>query len=124
MFRLLFPLCLLLAACATPQEKCASALQQDRQTIDALIEETQANIARGFRYEIEPRSVTVGVRYCSRSSNVGFCMNNASPATVRRAVAIDPAEQARKLAALKAQKARLDSAQCRPDGIRLLGAAS
>lgn len=54
----LFPL-LLLTACGTPQEQCINRNTRDLRTIQALVNETQANIARG--YAIEEYTVYVPV---------------------------------------------------------------
>lgn len=120
MYRIVLSACLVLAACGTPQEKCARSVESDLSTVTALIDETQADITRGYRYVYETRGIDVGFRYCSRSSNFGMCFDNSSSNTVRRAVAIDPAEEQRKLAGLQDQKARLEAAECRPDGARLM----
>jgi len=37
-----------LAACATPQERCISSATADLRTLEALIGETRATLARGF----------------------------------------------------------------------------
>lgn len=122
MTRILLIACLALAACGTPQEQCARSVDRDLRTVTSLIDETQANLRRGYRYVYETRNTHVGFRYCSRSSNFGMCFDNSAPSTVRRAVAIDPAQEKRKLASLNSQQARLQSAQCRPDGARILAA--
>lgn len=54
----LFPL-LLLTACGTPQEQCINRNTRDLRTIQSLVDETQANIARG--YAIEEYTVYVPV---------------------------------------------------------------
>ena len=50
---------LLLAACGTPQEQCINRNTRDLRTIQKLVDETQANIARG--YAIEEYTVWVPV---------------------------------------------------------------
>lgn len=121
MYRLVLPACLLLAACGTPQENCARNVQRDLRTIEGLIEDTETNLQRGFAYEYETRDVNIGFRYCSGYSNLGFCLDNPGSSTVRRAVAIDPLEEQRKLDGLLVQKQRLETAQCRADGARIIG---
>lgn len=48
-FALTLPL--LLVACGTPQERCISTATRDLRTLNGLIEDSQANLARGFAYE-------------------------------------------------------------------------
>jgi hypothetical protein len=42
---------LLLAACGTPQEQCINRNTRDLRTVEKLIKETEANIARGYALE-------------------------------------------------------------------------
>jgi hypothetical protein len=48
MRRTLLILPLLIAACATPREQCINDVTRDLRTISGLVNETQANITRGF----------------------------------------------------------------------------
>lgn len=114
---------LTLVACGTPQEQCSKAVTKDIRTVDILIRETQGNLARGFRYETEYRNTNFGLSLCTGRSNVGFCYDNRGPTTVRRAVAIDPEQEQRKLAALQDQKSSLLQAQCQPNGARIMAKA-
>lgn len=59
MRRLLCLTLLGLTACGTPQEQCIQRNTRDLRTIDALVTETRANIARG--YAIEEYTVQVPV---------------------------------------------------------------
>lgn len=59
MRRLLLPALLLLTACGTPQEQCINRNTRDLRTIQKLVDETQANITRG--YAIEEYTVLVPV---------------------------------------------------------------
>lgn len=54
---LALPLCLSLIACGTPQQQCISAATRDLSTVDGLIGETQANLARGYAYQDVVRTV-------------------------------------------------------------------
>ncbi|MEM1129503.1 MAG: hypothetical protein AAGH83_03175 [Pseudomonadota bacterium] len=104
-------LCLVtLTACGTQTEQCIRGQTQELRTINRLVGETEANIARGYRYETELRNSSVSVGFCTgypRSYGYwGFCGNNY-PRTVRRAVPIDPDIEARTLAGLKAKQAEL-----------------
>lgn len=118
MIRVFFalPLCIALAACGTPQDRCARGLERDLRTVNLLIDETEANLARGYRYETEIRNSNVGVSFCNRSRNVGFCWDNYGPRTVQRPVAIDPAQEQRKLKGLKARQAEIAALSCLPNG--------
>lgn len=120
MSRLALLLVIVLAGCGTPQERCQRGLQGEVRQLDQLIAETETNIARGFRYETEVRDVSFGFSYCSRSRNVGVCFDNRSPRTVRRAVAIDPQSERRKLAGLTERRADLAARTCRADGAVIL----
>ncbi|MCA0272032.1 MAG: hypothetical protein LCH69_08200 [Proteobacteria bacterium] len=104
---------LLLAACGTPQEQCIRPYTKELRQVDALIAETRANLARGYGYredrvtdwDYEPcywgRSVTPG-GISSRS----MCWEPYER-TVRTAVAVDPASEERKLAALTQRRTTL-----------------
>ena len=96
-----------IAACSTPQEACMSRIDRDLRTVTALIAETETNLARGYTYVVEPSRTRVGVSYCTRSSSrIGFCGSTANDVR-RRAVAIDPEAEARKLETLRNQQAKL-----------------
>lgn len=47
---ILLPLAML-AACATPREQCISSATRDTRVLSSLINETQANLARGYALE-------------------------------------------------------------------------
>lgn len=111
---------LLLAACGSPMERCERSIVREEQRLDALIAETETNLRRGYGYETETRDVSVGFSYCNRSRNVGVCFDNRTPRTIRRAVAIDPEAEQRKLAGLKDRKLALQSRSCRADGAMIL----
>lgn len=119
----------LLAACGTPQERCIGGVTRDLRTVDRLIEETEGNIRRGYAYQETTVYVTRWVR-CDgppRPPKEGqpaeppkprMCLDD-EPQTVRKAVAIDLAAEAKKLEGLKAKRAQLAKAaepairQCR-----------
>lgn len=107
MFRIVLLLCAFLAACASPVDRCIKSATTELRTVNALIAETEANIARGYRYVTEPRRVRVGVSYCSgRHGNIRFCGDSYND-VVRRPVAVDTAEETRKLASLKTKQTEL-----------------
>ena len=100
-----------LAACATPREACLRAAAGDLRTLDRLIAETEATIARGYAYASEPYTTTA-LEFClSRGAyrdgvNVGLAYCPVAETRYRdRPVAIDPAAERRKLAELRARRA-------------------
>lgn len=105
MYRYLIGLIIALAAC-TPHEQCVARHTKEIRTIDDLIAKTAGNIARG--YALEDRSqFQAGLALCTNhSNNIQFCTgHNTSPP--RKPVAIDLAAETRKLAQLKAKRAKL-----------------
>ncbi|MEM1428015.1 MAG: hypothetical protein AAGG09_01010 [Pseudomonadota bacterium] len=107
-----FTLCLL-AACASPREACLRAALSEVATLDRLIAETEANLARGYAIELEP-FVTTGVDFCfgrgayRHGFGTGFrYCNNVETRYREREVAIDPAAERRKLAELRKRRADL-----------------
>ena len=116
-------LTLILAACGTPQERCIRSATQEVRTLDRLIAETEANLARGYEYE--SREVVRHVwTWCNdyigrdRRPVRHMCFEPVFR-TVERPVAIDPEVEARKLDGLKTRRAALARraaagvAQCR-----------
>jgi hypothetical protein len=114
--RLPLILCALtLAACATPQERCVLNATKELRTVDGLIAESEANLARGYaierEYERRPR-----LTFCAGGirSNVGLSFCRDTDLYVRdRPVALDPEAERRKLALLRERKARLEVASSR-----------
>ena len=94
--RLLPLLLLLLAACAEPADRCARAISRDLRIVNALIDETRLNLARGYAYETEEARLRSGLVLCSGGGNVRFCTSNRSVPR-RVPVAVDPAAEQRKL---------------------------
>ena len=107
MLRAAILITLLLAACGTPEQRCQKAATRDLKTVNTLIAESEANIARGYRYENELRPVRVGIGFCS-GGTIRFCGSNDTD-VVRRPVAIDTNEERRKLESLKAKRAQLET---------------
>ena len=98
----------LVAACGTPQEQCIRAATRDVRTLDRLIAETEANLARGYTYE-EHEIVRHEWMRCDdwvRGTPVRMCFEPVWD-TVKRPVAIDPAAEQRKLDGLKARRKAL-----------------
>ena len=103
------------AACATPEQRCISKVSRELNTVNALIAETQENLARGYRIEIEvdyvPR-LTFCTGYGSwrgygrTYGGVNFC-EGVRRVERERQVAIDPVVERRKLANLQERQAAL-----------------
>lgn len=126
----LFALCLGLAGCGTPQERCIASVTRDLRVVDRLIAETEVNLARGYAMVDQTIFVTTW-NYCTGpvlvQPNAGgppvlvpgqMCLDDEAR-TVRRPVAIDPAAERRKLAGLQDQRRKILAragpaiAQCR-----------
>ncbi len=109
---------LALAACATPQERCISGARSEQANISAQIGIIEGNIARGYAIHRQNVPYTfIGTCYDNTRTRYS-CEKNATR-IVETPVAIDIAEERRKLAPLKgrlmAVQARMDAnvAQCR-----------
>jgi hypothetical protein len=105
----------LLVACGTPQEQCIRAATRDLRTVNALVKESEANLARGYAWEYYEVDRTVWV-ICDyyyaddgRRAYPRYCLDNVSD-TIRRPVAIDPAVEKRKLQNLKERQRALSRA--------------
>lgn len=109
---------LLLGACASvSRDQCLRAAVEDIRTLDRLIAETEAGLARG--YGIDRQDVPVlERRHCTGSSGSATCLET-DIVTVERPVAIDPAAEDRKVAKMRATRqaliprAMLQIAECR-----------
>ena len=98
---------LILAACATPQERCVNAATEDLRVVNALIAETRANIARGYAIVREPET-RVGIRFCTgRSNNLVLCTDNETT-NRERPVALDLDAERRKLRSLEEKRRELE----------------
>jgi hypothetical protein len=104
----LFGLCIaVLAACASPRERCIDTATQELRVIDALIAETRANIERGYAVAREP-GVRSRLVFCYDPPDEPFTFCPAYESTVvERPVAIDRAAERRKLASLQERRAEL-----------------
>ncbi|SDL27673.1 hypothetical protein [Aliiruegeria lutimaris] len=94
---------LALAGCATPRESCLSTAQRELATIDKLIAETQANLARGYALQREYYT-TSRVTMCAGSRRNSLAWNYCTVPETRvreEPVAIDRATEERKLRELK-----------------------
>jgi len=101
---------LLLAACASPLETCKQDAVKDLRIVQALIADTQATIDRGYAIQTETRTV-IYTNFCvgtgvGRNGNFSFC-NYPQPVTTKTPVAVDLAQETRKLRSLKKKEAEL-----------------
>ncbi|PZR00786.1 MAG: hypothetical protein DI533_09730 [Cereibacter sphaeroides] len=128
--RPLIPLLLLMAACGTPQERCINGVTRELRVINDLIQETELNLARGYRYdEITitrtfwvPCNPPIVVTQPNGSQQLiqpgGMCMDDEDE-VIRRREAIDPISEQNKLNGLKKRQMALAKAaepaiaQCR-----------
>ena len=94
---------LVLSACSA-RDICISQARSELRTLDGLIAETRAIVTRG--YAIEERTVPeeVFTRCRDEEGNLRPCWITV-PRTERRPVAVDIAEERRKLAQLEARRA-------------------
>lgn len=109
-----FPL--MLAACASPQERCIADTNRELNVINRLINETRGNVARGFAIEEQEELVVVnGTCEGETSEGVTFEFDCEKTETVSRRVpvAID----------LNAERAKLDSLEERQQLLRSQQAA-
>ncbi|WP_380054355.1 hypothetical protein ACFE33_13470 [Falsihalocynthiibacter sp. SS001] len=107
-----------LAGCATQQERCVNSATRDLRTVTGLVAETQANIARGFGYNVQRVPYTV-YETCYYAARRAYACPQTYTRTISTPVAIDIQEEKRKLASLQQRKTELESqvsewiAQCR-----------
>jgi len=110
---LLLSVCLTLAACATPQERCISNATKDLRTVERLITATERDLRRGFAVDRVPYTRTtfdLCLQQRKTSGNVTLGATTCRTVETRyREVprAIDRRAEQRKLADLKASRARL-----------------
>lgn len=104
--------CVLLAACATPQEACIGQANRDIRVLDRLIGETERDLARGYAIEDEVRHYRVW-RPCviepateTTERRVEWCFAHEER-VISREVAIDIPAETRKVAAMKQKRAEL-----------------
>lgn len=90
---------LALAACATPQEQCVANANRNLRTIEALIRETQGNLARG--YAIETRNVLTNERQ--------VCGHNSKGENIYCDIAVSDQQRVPVAVDLEAEQAKLNS---------------
>lgn len=95
---------LALSACATPREECEARVDTNIKALKQAIATSEANLARGYalRKDVSPR-----FRYglCTSNGNIETCLRNEY-VTKTVPVAIDLAEERRKLASAKTRLAQ------------------
>jgi len=106
---LAFALPLLLAACATPQQRCEIQATRDLRVVNQLIGETQATLQRGYALREEQRT-RVGTSICYGGGDdfgYGFCWGN-NTYTRTRPVAVNLDEERAKLQTLLQKREELE----------------
>lgn len=106
-------ICLLAAACATPQERCISDTTKELRTINSLIAETEGNLSRGYAIEretqVRPRLTFCAGSYRHRRIGAGVSFCSTDDIVQReRPVALDPQAERRKLAQLRERRSALE----------------
>ncbi|APX89505.1 hypothetical protein BV394_07070 [Brevirhabdus pacifica] len=105
----LLPLLGLLAACATPQQRCIAEGTKDLRVVRSLIDETRQNLDRGYAMTTETR-VTPQFRVCTGTragvAGVQGCWDNRV-SEQRKPVSIDLAAERRKLEELERKEREL-----------------
>jgi len=101
-------LVVLLSACVQNAGDCAREDRRELRTVEKLIAQTRADMARGYRQQDAGGNGSVNFCLGGGGSNVGvsFC---ADPTRQSRTVAIDMAAEERKLQALEARRLALQS---------------
>ncbi|WP_235829686.1 hypothetical protein [Frigidibacter oleivorans] len=106
---------LALAACGTPQEQCIGRATRDLRVLNDLIEDTRANVARGYAYEEytvrlsrwETCYTTVKTSDGKLVNRPYMCMEDYVD-TRRRPVSIDLAAEQRKLDSMLVKQRELN----------------
>jgi hypothetical protein len=105
------PFLALLAACATPQQRCISQATRDMEVVDQLIADIEGNLQRGFGlaretvYRTEFQDCTPAPTAKYPNPKPKMCPVPV-PETVTRPVAIDLAAESAKLASLEKKRAQ------------------
>lgn len=98
------PLLLALTACGqSPREACLAGATAERDTLDLLIQETEANLLRGYALEPQDASAS-GFKLCAGgNSQLSLCAERTKAAE-ERPVAINPLTERLKLANLRMRR--------------------
>lgn len=99
----------LAAACTDPHSACVDEATTDLRVVQDLIADTEATLERGYAIQTETRNVLY-TDFCIgtgiSNGNFQFC-NRSQPVTSSRPVAVDLAEERRKLRSLKRKEVEL-----------------
>ena len=101
--------CLVLAGCATPEQRCINEATRDLRTVNELIAETEANLSRGYAIVTET-DISPRLTFCTGyRDNVGISFCSGNQLIQRdRPVAIDREAEERKLVDLRGRRAALE----------------
>lgn len=106
----LLPTLLLLGACATERDQCLSDASRDLRIVDGLIEQSRANLARGYAIETG-QELRERPYYCYRTrpdgTRVARLCEDIDVVRTRRAVAIDLFDERQKLDSLLTERPAL-----------------
>lgn len=94
----------LLAACATPQEKCASNARSEHYMLQSQINKIQSNIARGYAVHKTREPFTV-MSTCRSPRGEYFTCPRTNYRVVEKPVSIDMDEQRLRLNELEVKRA-------------------
>jgi hypothetical protein len=104
---------LLLAACATPLERCESQATRDLRVVDALIAESQATLRRGYGFQTVQNTRPTAT-FCwgggygdDWGTGYGLCWGN-NTYTTREPVAVNLDEERQKLRGLLQKREELE----------------
>ncbi len=101
-----------LAACATPREQCIGSATRDARILSSLINESRANLSRGYAFE-ERQEIRTRPRSCRREYNDGstyrYPCDEVETFTTRVPVAIDLQAEEAKLQSLEERFAQTQS---------------
>ena len=103
-----------LASCGTPAEQCEARVAAEQRNVLRLLQEVEANIARGYAWETTVsgtgfRLCTGGFRGGYGRLGLGYSSCHGGPDTMRKRVPIDPAAEMRKREALQKRLAALSA---------------
>ncbi|WP_410218238.1 hypothetical protein [Paracoccus sp. (in: a-proteobacteria)] len=104
-----------LASCSTPAEQCEVSVAAEQRNVSRLLQEVEANIARGYTFQDTTTSET-DFRFCAGGFRgghgrlgLGYSSCYGGPQTTRERVPIDPSAEMRKRDALQNRLGALSS---------------
>ncbi len=100
-----------LAACSSPQQLCLDEVGRELRVLRSLVAQSEATLKRGYAVRTETEVIAF-TTFCDDTDtpheNARFC-DQIAPITTQVQMAIDPAEEARKLQYLKKQEMLLEA---------------